>query len=45
LNDLGSFAIFGTERVRLTVAIRAEHPQIFQPMIVPDAVAVIDLDG
>lgn len=33
------------EGLRLDVAVRAEHPEIFQPVVVPNAVSMIDLDG
>jgi hypothetical protein len=39
------FLVPRTERFRLAVAIRAEHPQVFQAVVVPDAIAVIELDG
>ena len=31
--------------LRLAVAIRAQHAKIFEPVVVPDSVDVVDLDG
>jgi hypothetical protein len=32
------------EGCRLAVAIRAKHPKIFEPVIVPNAVTMVELD-
>ena len=47
MNDPGTLAtrVAPSERFRLAVTIRAEHPEIFHAVVVPDAVAVIELDG
>ncbi len=48
MNDPGLLVpttTFGAERFRLTVTIRAEHPKIFQPMVIVNTVDVVDLDG
>ncbi len=34
-----------SERFRLAMAVRAQHPPVLETMVIPDTVAMIDLDG
>ncbi len=38
-------SIFSPKSLRLAMTIWAQHPEVFQAMVVLDPVAVVDLDG
>ncbi len=40
-----AFDVSGGEGFRLTVTVRAEHPEILYPIVIPDPIDVVDLNA